>query len=244
MFQHTAARRRLPHHGRVGFVIGVVSTHSRPKAAARDTLIHLRFQRSFNTQPPEGGCMSAFSMFSELTMFQHTAARRRLRQQHSAFVLIKAVSTHSRPKAAARTRRTTLRKMSMFQHTAARRRLRIWLGRSCQGLVVSTHSRPKAAACVTSSDQSCTSCFNTQPPEGGCGKSCAVGRAKHGFNTQPPEGGCDGYMQTRTDRFLFQHTAARRRLLRRAQPKRPPPLFQHTAARRRLLTRHNPPAKH
>ena len=90
---------------------------------------------------------------------------------------------------------------------------------------------------MTSSDQSCTSCFNTQPPEGGCGKSCAVGRAKHGFNTQPPEGGCDGYMQTRTDRFLFQHTAARRRLPRISAVGLPVRWFQHTAARRRLPAR-------
>ena len=56
-------------------------------------------------------------------MFQHTAARRRL---HSFFLLIgqfDAVSTHSRPKAAALAVNRINRKLS-----------------------VSTHSRPKAAA--------------------------------------------------------------------------------------------------
>ena len=56
-FQHTAARRRLHglfHNGNPA--IGV-STHSRPKAAARLNLSRLRRRRSFNTQPPEGGCV-------------------------------------------------------------------------------------------------------------------------------------------------------------------------------------------
>ena len=34
MFQHTAARRRLPEGALVGQPIKLVSTHSRPKAAA------------------------------------------------------------------------------------------------------------------------------------------------------------------------------------------------------------------
>ena len=32
-----------------------VSTHSRPKAAGCDFLSHVSLQKSFNTQPPEGG---------------------------------------------------------------------------------------------------------------------------------------------------------------------------------------------
>ena len=56
-----------------------VSTHSRPKAAALVILTHQKINKSFNTQPPEGGC----SLFSDETIesfeFQHTAARRRLR---------------------------------------------------------------------------------------------------------------------------------------------------------------------
>ena len=34
MFQHTAARRRLPEHGIIDIVDPTVSTHSRTKAAA------------------------------------------------------------------------------------------------------------------------------------------------------------------------------------------------------------------
>ena len=75
----------------------------------------------FNTQPPEGGW--------QIEVFKRMQA---------------IVSTHSRPKAAAK-RSTEQNRRLWFQHTAARRRL-------------SENSGTDAAA----------SCFNTQPPEGGC----------------------------------------------------------------------------
>ena len=121
-----------------------VSTHSRPKAAAKlpsgrsprcmcfNTQppeggcppLTSRFlsSHSFNTQPPEGGCAQAFNGIAAMAEFQHTAARRRL------------------PPTGA-----TSGWWSMFQHTAARRRL---LARAFAG----GHGRG----------------FNTQPPEGGC----------------------------------------------------------------------------
>ena len=146
MFQHTAARRRLPKDGIFTATFEVVSTHSRPKAAANVKSITIRKWSGFNTQPPEGGCQSeirglmmahdvsthsrpkaaacvpsvyAISVF----LFQHTAARRRL---HHVFVVPDRIV--------------------MFQHTAARRRLH-WL-----------HGLADAWTCS----------FNTQPPEGGC----------------------------------------------------------------------------
>ena len=76
------------------------------------------------------------------------------------------------------------------------------------------------------------------------------------FNTQPPEGGWPVYRGGKLGQLWFQHTAARRRLVRRdvfllvfdsfnTQPPEggwtparrriwPPWRFQHTAARRRL----------
>ena len=134
----------------------------------------------------------------------------------------KAVSTHSRPKAAAC---STFKKcgedtgfntqppeggcvmlqvqgilLYKFQHTAARRRLPLAVG----------------------SDALHLSCFNTQPPEGGCAlreslarqginvsthsrpKAAAslglvLDKLVNGFNTQPPEGGCleKGFIFTR-----------------------------------------------
>ena len=56
MFQHTAARRRLPGAIRANHIASGVSTHSRPKAAANAGLTAIH-----------GGLL-----------FQHTAARRRL----------------------------------------------------------------------------------------------------------------------------------------------------------------------
>ena len=55
-----------------------------------------------------------------------------------------------------------------FQHTAARRRLPRW----------------KTISNISS-------CFNTQPPEGGCKIPDRVVSIGYGFNTQPPEGGCN-----------------------------------------------------
>ena len=76
----------------------VVSTHSRPKAAAMQAR-DCRSSGGFNTQPPEGGCISKI-----------------------LYLINFNVSTHSRPKAA-----EFLTKFKgergEFQHTAARRRL-------------------------------------------------------------------------------------------------------------------------
>ena len=99
-FQHTAARRRLDTKKCAAFLRDIVSTHSRPKAAGPQKKLiqfHLLFQHTaarrrlvggknptddtltcFNTQPPEGGW----------------------KEQVFQAVLIAAVSTHSRPKAA------------------------------------------------------------------------------------------------------------------------------------------------
>ena len=120
-----------------------------------------------------------------------------------------------------------------FQHTAARR----WLDR--------------ASICETRKR-----CFNTQPPEGGWADISAFFNQQNGFNTQPPEGGwvsnsaneisfCGfntqppegGWVRTITPIFLlplFQHTAARRRLVVAYTQTCRNMAFQHTAARRRL----------
>ena len=109
-------------HVLLGRTLFRVSTHSRPKAAGRDG--PSRFDRrhrfntqppeggwgiahvnhishtSFNTQPPEGGWRLPNATLSASLRFQHTAARRRLAQPIASVEMQKAVSTHSRPKAA------------------------------------------------------------------------------------------------------------------------------------------------
>ena len=54
------------------------------------------------------------------------------------------------------------------------------------------------------------------------------------FNTQPPEGGWVAALGAGYRDELFQHTAARRRLVGTQTMSRLISLFQHTAARRRL----------
>ena len=56
----------------------MVSTHSRPKAAGHCVLLFQQCQNRFNTQPPEGGWFVNMQTGRKMTMFQHTAARRRL----------------------------------------------------------------------------------------------------------------------------------------------------------------------
>ena len=121
-FQHTAARRRLLAIFRGVFFNFLVSTHSRAKAAA----CFQRFQRlihpSFNTQPREGGCVYDAQSTIDDALFQHTAARRRLRTQPA----LKSINPKFQHTAA---RRRLQNKISLrnhyqkFQHTAARRRL-------------------------------------------------------------------------------------------------------------------------
>ena len=124
-----------------------------------------RLERCFNTQSPEGGCVKSSLTNKFLKLFQHTAARRRLRNWLEISVSIACfntqppeggckgqftfdtqglVSTHSRPKAAAlSTSPSGL--YFLFQHTAARRRLPTERQR-----------------------REWENSFNTQPPEGGC----------------------------------------------------------------------------
>ena len=145
--------------------------------------------QGFNTQPPEGGC-HLLNLPSDASV----------------------VSTHSRPKAAAGTLKAKCRlyygfntqppeggcwteRVSQierdFVSTHSRPKAAANTNQpKIRRLYVSTHSRPKAAALNTISSVLALFCFNTQPPEGGC-------QYKH---YHPP------YI------FLFQHTAARRRL--------------------------------
>ena len=85
-FQHTAARRRLPHCG---------------PADAADA-------DGFNTQPPEGGCLKPEEIQQRYTVSTHS------RPKAAAFLrdvydLWLEVSTHSRPKAAAPCLKTLLK---------------------------------------------------------------------------------------------------------------------------------------
>ena len=77
------------------------------------------------------------------------------------------VSTHSHPKVAA----TTIHALENPNE-------------------VSTHSHPKVAASRSALSIGLQTCFNTQPPEGGCKHLKTTTLQLQCFNTQPPEGGC------------------------------------------------------
>ena len=77
------------------------------------------------------------------------------------------VSTHSRTKAAARTKVGGSAHASCFNTQPHEGGCRAWI-----------HSLPN------------TLCFNTQPHEGGCNLWAVNSQWSNGFNTQPREGGC------------------------------------------------------
>ena len=97
------------------------------------------------------------------------------------------VSTHSRPKAAD-TVKTLAPGMMKFQHTAARRRLQ-----------------------MSRYTQTGFSCFNTQPPEGGC-RLRVVCNAQFEVSTHSRPKAADKLVISSVANCSFQHTAARRRL--------------------------------
>ena len=214
--------------------------------------------KSFNTQPPEGGwnrtctndSMMAFvsthsrpkAAGSETigakswSWFQHTAARRRLGR-----VRVMGIVWQRFQHTAARRRLESTKRPSAlpfpFQHTAARRRLGMGDFLFSDNIMVSTHSRPKAAGRIKTRLYIPPIGFNTQPPEGGWHTLGYIVKRKVSFNTQPPEGGWSHIISYLLFHFLFQHTAARRRLEADYEATIADVEFQHTAARRRLASR-------
>ena len=123
----------------------------------------------------------------------------------------RAVSTHSRLKAAGSDRRSVLSGRICFntqppkggwrrvqqngeaaQTVSTHSRLKaagnIW-GRPVQISYVSTHSRLKAAGLSSRPCLPFHTRFNTQPPKGGWIPAWQICAAFGGFNTQPPKGG-------------------------------------------------------
>ena len=122
-FQHTAARRRLQPLVWGNITSSIVSTHSRPKAAAiRERTMEGRLAVSthsrpkaaaclralffkticcFNTQPPEGGCNINGEHFIAQCVSTHSRPKAAA-FEGGGFSSLVSVSTHSRPKAAAK----------------------------------------------------------------------------------------------------------------------------------------------
>ena len=145
MFQHTAARRRLHSCGSILLVNSWRFNTQPPEGGCIATNTNLPICNSFNTQPPEGGCIHAGRVRILSLTFQHTAARRRLQGKQIAQSSGRAVSTHSRPKAAASLCCNTQRITKCF------------------------NTQPPEGGCDNQAvSKSSSAGFNTQPPEGGC----------------------------------------------------------------------------
>ena len=188
----------------------MVSTHSRPKAA--------------------GGI---YNIINELKEFQHTAARRRLAIHVLPRRLFSLVSTHSRPKAAGKQAFTKAFQSAVSTHSRPKAAGDdgidiIW----CR--CVSTHSRPKAAGSddLAKAESADVSTHSRPKAAGECVRTTSI--SSFGFNTQPPEGGWVKIGRAFCPIFMFQHTAARRRLDSPTGQQNQNQEFQHTAARRRL----------
>ena len=121
-FQHTAARRRL----HTNKFVSIKKWKFQHTAARRRLPI-------------------TFTVGAEGLMFQHTAARRRLQQISLKLTPDVAVSTHSRPKAAAVGRKHNLAMCIVSTHSRPKAAASTSY-RFATSMNVSTHSRPKAAA--------------------------------------------------------------------------------------------------
>ena len=145
MFQHTAARRRLHTFFHTFFIFFVVSTHSRPKAAAFFIHNFPNIVKSFNTQPPEGGCAPNLSVVIAPACFNTQPPEGGCKVRFK-FLIPFLVSTHSRPKAAARYGSYYCARLFCF-NTQPPEGGCFWATAPITAtVIVSTHSRPKAAA--------------------------------------------------------------------------------------------------
>ena len=121
-----------------------VSTHSRAEAAAHGAIFKRR-NYAVSTHSRAEAAAQTIEHQDHFQLFQHTAARRRLR-----FINAFACA------------------WGEFQHTAARRRLLVTTTLILRSALVSTHSRAEAAACRMLFKFIDTTGFNTQPRGGGC----------------------------------------------------------------------------
>ena len=168
--------------------MSLVSTHSHPKAAACDLPAPGCPPSSFNTQPPEGGCVNFSKTRTTFLTFQHTATRRRLlvflrawihalpfqhtaarRRLHHQYGLIGTVNSFNTqpPEGGCKTKSVIGARLAVSTHSRPKAAARSQLYTNSRD-IVSTHSRPKAAAGRRGFLLPFIKCFNTQPPEGGC----------------------------------------------------------------------------
>ena len=148
-FQHTAARRRLEHQAQI-VTCDVLFQHTTARRRLGLLFEWALWHCCFNTQPPEGGWVLAWSGVNSPLMFQHTAARRRLEPKNTS---------HFPP--------------IEFQHTAARRRLVIWIAKRSRRCLFQHTAARRRLGPFQLKFHAVAYCFNTQPPEGGWSRCIA-----------------------------------------------------------------------
>ncbi|EGY61577.1 hypothetical protein HMPREF1028_00758 [Neisseria sp. GT4A_CT1] len=217
---------------------------------------HLSYQFQHTAARRRLGLPTLYSCLND--RFQHTAARRRLgRRWEKRWYALPPVSTHSRPKAAGTSFKQLEKEFYVSTHSrpkaAGRRNAELQAF-----MAVSTHSRPKAAGFIKHHMHIRCIGFNTQPPEGGWSwKNGCVPMSRVSTHSRPKAAGHCALFFMCLFR-MFQHTAARRRLVQNirifwnifksvsthSRPKAAGYIdsfcyfiykFQHTAARRRLV---------
>ena len=196
----------------------VVSTHSRPKAAAHATQQAPPATKSFNTQPPEGGCIDECHFCLPLNSFNTQPPEGGCAGWASP-KHFNTVSTHSRPKAAAKYFLGRFSPDFEFQHTAARRRLRSLNGDNRRNLLFQhTAARRRLPAGINTPVSvpwfQHTAARRRLRSAAGLPKATSNPWFQHtaarrrlrsaahntlwllGFNTQPPEGGCACFLSS------------------------------------------------
>ena len=165
-----------------------VSTHSRPKAAGWTFAAKTYNLTGFNTQPPEGGWDLNLTIWFGFKVSTHSRPKAAGFQTAAGLPLL-VVSTHSRPKAAG--------------------------GRQChrnRQSAVSTHSRPKAAGHLP---QACFLNFwvstHSRPKAAGTADPPPAPEPDVSTHSRPKAAGI--IRASQKDSVMFQHTAARRRLV-------------------------------
>ena len=211
-FQHTATRRWLLFRCANIKPCFLVSTHSHPKVAADYINKSISVYDVSTHSHPKVAAGQEFTNWLRAYKFQHTATRRWL-LAISIGAMIDGWFQHTA------TRRWLLKaapghiKESVFQHTATRR----WL-----------HFTSPLRTSKTQFQHTATRRWLHLLPNIKANRFCS-------FNTQPPEGGCGRRYFNKTAKNGFQHTATRRWLPLHSQSSQWFHQFQHTATRRWLL---------
>ena len=122
------------------------------------------------------------------SMFQHTAARRRLAELPEMPDSPFGFNTQP-PEGGWNADMRGSATEPMFQHTAARRRLEAESCRWCPSDSRINTQPPEGGWVCSWGFSFYAYCFNTQPPEGGWCFENYYGISVRRFNTQPPEGG-------------------------------------------------------